>query len=85
MRMPTPLRAATSLVAQVRPAAPRSWIASTASLRTSSMVASMSSFSRNGFPTCTEGRLLSSAAPSSKEARSDAPAMPSRPVSLPTR
>ena len=39
----------------------------------------------NGFPTCTDGRLASSAAPSSKLARSDAPAMPSRPVSEPTR
>ena len=85
MRMPTPLRAATSLVAHVSPAAPRSWIASTASRSTSSSVASSRSFSRNGLPTCTDGRFASSPAPSSNDASNDAPAMPSRPVSLPTR
>src|SRR2546430_168493 len=40
MRIPTPLLAATSLAAQVSPAAPRSWTASTASAATSSSVAS---------------------------------------------
>jgi hypothetical protein len=85
MRIPTLLFAATSLDAQVSPAAPRSPIASTASSATSSSVASSSSFSRNGLPTWTDGRFAASAEPSSKLASSDAPAIPSRPVSEPTR
>ena len=79
------LRAATSLTAHVSPAAPRSCTASIASAATSSSVASRRSFSRNGLPTWTDGRFSSDPVPSSNDAKSDAPAIPSRPVSLPTR
>ena len=43
----------------------------------------MSSFSRNGLPTCTAGRRSSRSAPRVAEAN-DAPWIPSRPVDAPT-
>ena len=46
---------------------------------------SISFFSANGSPTWTVGRLSSSASPSSAEASTDAPPMPSRPVEAPNR
>ena len=57
--MPTPPLAAVSDAAHDRPAAPRS-CTPTASLRSSSSRhASISRFSSNGSPTCTDGRLVS--------------------------
>ena len=60
-----------------------SWIATIASVAISSRHASISSFSVNGSPTCTVGRLLSESASNSALAMV-APWMPSRPVRLPT-
>ena len=40
----------------------------------------MSSFSANGSPTCTVGRLAADSSPKVALARTDAPPMPSRPV-----
>ena len=51
----------------------------------SSRVASISSFSANGSPTWTDGRLDGSCSPNVAEARTEAPPMPSRPVALPYR
>ena len=51
----------------------------------SSRVASISSFSANGSPTWTEGRLDGSWSPNVAEASTDAPPMPSRPVADPYR
>ena len=57
--IPTPPLAAVSDAAHDNPAAPRSWTP-TASLRSSnSRHASISRFSSNGSPTCTEGRFVS--------------------------
>ena len=81
--MPTPPLPAISTAEEVSPAAPMSWIATIASVAISSRQASISSFSVNGSPTCTVGRLLSLSAPNSAEAMV-APWMPSRPVRLPT-
>ena len=67
-------------VAQVMPPAPRSWRPSTRPRSISSSDASMSSFSANGSPTCTDGRLAASASLNVALARTDAPPMPSRPV-----
>jgi hypothetical protein len=82
-RMPEPPLAASSLVAQEIPAAPRSWIASTSSSRYSSRQHSMSTFSANGSPTCTAGRLVGPPSAKVSEARIDAPPMPSPPVRAP--
>ena len=81
--MPIPARAATSATAQLIPAAPRSWSPRSRPRSTSSRHASISSFSWNGSPTCTFGRLAWS--PSSKlaEASTLAPPIPSRPVLAP--
>ncbi len=84
-RIPVPPRSAVSHVAQVMPAAPRSWMLTTSPFAISSRVASISSFSANGSPTWTDGRLEGSCSPNVAEARTDAPPMPSRPVALPYR
>ena len=83
-RMPVPAAAAVSVSAQVRPAPPRSWIPATRPASYSSRQLSISSFSMNGSPTCTDGRRCS--APSSKvaEASTETPPMPSRPVRAPS-
>ena len=89
--MPTPPRAAVSLVAQARPAPPRSWMPTTRPSSSRARQASMSRFSSNGSPTWTLGRLASSAAapPSSPsnpaEASTLTPPIPSRPVVEPSR
>ena len=83
MVTPTSPRAAISADDDVSPAAPMSWMATMWPLRISSRLASRSSFSVNGSPTCTRGRLASLAADKSSEAK-DAPWMPSRPVRAPT-
>ena len=80
---PTSPRAAISADEEVRPAAPMSWMATMWPLRMSSRLASSRSFSVNGSPTWTRGRLASLAAVRSSEAK-DAPWMPSRPVRAPT-
>jgi hypothetical protein len=59
-----------------------SWMATMWPLRISSRLASSSSFSVNGSPTCTIGRFASLADERSSEAN-DAPWMPSRPVRAP--
>ena len=82
IRTPAPPRPAASTAELVSPAAPRSCIPTTASVFSSSRHASISSFSRNGFPTCTTPRVDASG--SSTEANV-APCTPSRPVSAPTR
>ncbi len=77
--MPRSPLAPISTAEEVRPAAPMSWMATTAPEAISSRQASSSSFSENGSPTCTVGRFpwLSS----SKTAEAiEAPWMPSRPV-----
>ena len=59
--IPVPPRSAVSHVAQVIPAAPRSWTPTTRPFAISSSVASISSFSANGSPTWTRrplGRVL---------------------------
>ncbi len=81
--MPVPARLAISKVEQVRPAAPMSWMPTIASVRISSRQASSRSFSVNGSPTCTVGRLASVSSSNSAEAI-EAPWMPSRPVFEPT-
>ena len=64
--MPMLARAGISEQAQARPAAPMSWMPSTAPVSMASRQASRRSFSVNGSPTCTVGRR--SSAPSSKVA-----------------
>jgi len=59
-------------------------MATTASERDSSRHASISSFSRNGLPTCTAGRRASRSSPRTVLANA-APAIPSRPVAAPTK
>ena len=81
--MPRPALDAASTLALVRPAAPRSWMPTTCSLRAASRQASISTFSRNGLPTCTVGRSSRSSS-KVRDASPDAPCMPSRPVSAPT-
>ena len=80
---PTPPLAAISTDEDVRPAAPMSWMATTASVSMSSRQASISNFSVNGSPTWTVGRFSSESAANSAEAIV-APWMPSRPVFEPT-
>ena len=48
-----------------------------------SSVHSMSSFSMNGSPTCTEGRLAGPSASKVSEASTETPPMPSPPVRAP--
>ena len=66
------------------PAAPRSWSDSSRPRSRSSRQHSSSFFSSNGSPIWTLGRLASSS-PSSALASTEAPPMPSRPVSAPRR
>ncbi len=68
----------------VSPAAPRSCSEASSPLSSSSSDDSSSFFSSNGSPIWTVGRL-SSSSPSSALASTDAPPMPSRPVSAPNR
>src|ERR1700760_1696268 len=79
-RMPPVPAAASSVVAQATPAAPRSWMPVMRSSRYSSRQHSMSSFSRNGSPTWTLGRLAAAPSPNVALASTDAPPMPSGPV-----
>ena len=65
------------------PAAPQSCSDSTSPPSTSSSDASISFLPVNGSPTCTDGRLSASSAPSSALASTDAPPIPSRPVVAP--
>ena len=81
--MPLPARPAISTDELVSPAAPMSWMPTSASVWNSSRHASSRSFSVKGSPTCTVGRLLSLSSSNSAEAIV-APWMPSRPVLLPT-
>ena len=81
--MPVPPRAAISQVEQVSPAAPMSWMPTSASVRMTSRQASSSSFSMKGSPTCTAGRLSADRSSNSADAIV-APWMPSRPVLAPT-
>ena len=82
-RIPVPPRSAVSHVAQVIPAAPRSWMLTARPLTMISRVASISSFSANGSPTWTLGRLDGSWSPKVARASTDAPPIPSRPVAQP--
>ena len=81
--MPASPRSAISNEEEVRPAAPMSWIATMQSRSISSRQASIRSFSVNGSPTCTVGRLASVSSENSAEAMV-APWIPSRPVLAPT-
>ena len=81
--IPVPLRAGISEVQQARPAAPMSWMPTTAPVAIASRHASSSSFSVKGSPTCTVGRRSSACSSKVAEAMV-APWMPSRPVLLPT-
>ena len=80
--IPTSPLEAISAAEEVSPAAPRSCSATISPRSSSSSEHSSSFFSSNGSPTCTVGRLSSSApaSPSSAEASTDAPPIPSRPV-----
>ena len=81
--MPPVPAAASSVVAQDSPAAPRSWMPATRSAAKISRQHSMSTFSANGSPTCTLGRLVSPSASKVALASTDAPPMPSPPVRAP--
>jgi hypothetical protein len=67
------------------PPPPRSWRPSSRPRRTSSSDASIRSFSANGSPICTLGRLSTEPSSSVREASTDTPPMPSRPVAAPNR
>ena len=76
-------RSAISIAAEVIPAAPQSWSPTTPGKSSDSIHASISTFSRNGFPTWTAD-LISASSWKPLEANPDAPCMPSLPVSAPT-
>ena len=81
-----PPPAASSVVAHATPAAPRSWMPRTSPAEYSSRQHSTSSFSMNGSPTCTLGRLAPSLPPPKEAlASTEAPPMPSGPVREPNR
>ena len=65
---PAPPRAPISQVEQVRPAAPMSWMPTSASVFITSRHASRRSFSMNGSPTCTAGRFSADLSSNSAEA-----------------
>ena len=65
------------------PAAPRSCSATSSPRSSSSSEHSSSLASSNGSPICTVGRLVASSSPSSADASTDAPPIPSRPVRAP--
>ena len=81
--MPPVPAAASSVVAQDSPAAPRSWMPTTRSAAKISRQHSMSTFSANGSPTWTLGRLVLPSVSKVALARTDAPPMPSPPVRAP--
>ena len=83
MVIPKLLRCAISILALVMPAAPQSCIPTTPGISMASRHASMSVFSKNGFPTCTADRISGSSS-KDRDARPEAPCMPSRPVLEPT-
>ena len=86
--MPPVPAAASSVVAQATPAAPRSWMPITRPSAKSSRQHSTSSFSMNGSPTWTLGRLTAALAadpPNAALASTEAPPMPSGPVAEPNR
>ncbi len=85
MSMPTPPAEAISPAEEVSPAAPRSCRETSISRPSSSRQHSSSFDSSNGSPICTVGRFASSASPSSAEASTEAPPIPSRPVEAPIR
>ena len=82
-RMPPEPAEASSLVAQDRPAPPRSWMPRTSFSANSSRVHSMSSFSWKGSPTWTAGRFAGPVASKVSEASTETPPMPSPPVRAP--
>jgi hypothetical protein len=81
---PTPPFEAISLVLDASPAAPRSWSETIRSRSTSSRQHSINLFSSSGSPIWTLGRFAWSPSPSSAEASTLAPPMPSRPVRAPS-
>ena len=81
--IPTPPAEAISAEDEVRPAAPRSWRATSKPRSSSSRQHSISFFSSNGSPIWTLGRFSSPSA-SSAEASTEAPPIPSRPVEAPS-
>ena len=81
---PSPAEAS-SEVAQDSPAPPRSWMPSTSCSAKISRVHSISSFSWNGSPTCTLGRLAGPVDSKVSEASTETPPMPSPPVRAPYR
>ena len=74
---------ANSLVAQDKPAPPRSWMPTTKSSANISSEHSIKTFSTNGSPTCTAGRLAGPEASKVSDARTDTPPIPSPPVLAP--
>ena len=80
---PTSPFAAISADEEVSPAAPRSCSATSSPASSSSSEHSSSFASSNGSPIWTVGRFAPSASPSSAEASTDAPPIPSRPVRAP--
>ena len=81
--MPPSPALASSLVAQDSPAPPRSWMPATTPAPNSSSVHSISSFSMNGSPTWTLGRLVGPVDEKVSDARTLTPPMPSPPVRAP--
>jgi len=81
--IPTPPAEAISPAEEVSPAAPRSCSETSSPLPSSSRQHSSSFDSSNGSPICTVGRFASSPSPSSAEASTEAPPIPSRPVEAP--
>ena len=74
---------ASSLVAQDKPAPPRSWIPTTRSSAKISSEHSIKTFSTKGSPTCTLGRLVDPPAPNVSDASTETPPIPSPPVFAP--
>ena len=83
MSIPVPPPDAISAAEEVSPAAPRSWRETSSPSPSSSRQHSTSFDSSNGSPICTLGRFASSPSPSSADAKTDAPPIPSRPVDAP--
>ena len=83
MLIPQPPREPISEVEHDRPAAPMSWMPTTAPVFITSRQASIRSFSMNGSPTWTAGRFSADFSSNSADAIV-APWMPSRPVFAPT-
>ena len=81
--IPTPPAAAISPAEEVRPAAPRSCSETSSPFSSSSRQHSRTLDSSKGSPIWTVGRFASSPSPSSAEASTEAPPIPSRPVEAP--